>query len=364
MAPGAGQPGLSTDVVQDWKRLLSESISSPEELLDYHRDLNREDLDLLGETFALRVNPYYLSLIQERGDPIWKQAIPDIRELDEKGYEDPLGEEKDSPVPGLCHRYPDRVLFYVSHTCAMYCRFCTRKRKVSKSNSANRAQLQMGFDYIWNHPEVRDVVLSGGDPLMLADGTIEHILTSLRAIPHVEIIRIGTRVPVTLPQRVTPELCNMLKRYHPIYVNTHFNHPREITEQSRRACGLLADAGIPLGNQSVLLRGVNDDPETMKKLVQGLLAIRVRPYYIYLIDLIKGGGHFRTSVRKGIEIIESLRGHTSGLAVPTLVIDAPGGGGKIPIAPETIVSFDETEIVVRNYEGRLFRYPSHPPDEE
>lgn len=360
MAPSAAHNSLSAQSMNDWRQLLAESITSPQELADFDRDLDREELERLDERFAVRVNPYYLGLIRERGDPIWKQAIPDIRELEETGLDDPLDEEKDSPVPGLCHRYPDRVLFYVSNTCATYCRFCTRKRKVSDSSSTNMAQLRRGLEYIGRHPQIRDVVLSGGDPLILSDVAIEHILAAVRAIPHVEIIRIGTRMPVTLPQRITPELCAMLKRYHPLYVNTHFNHPREITAESARACALLADAGIPLGNQSVLLRGVNDDPETMRSLVHGLVAIRVKPYYIYQIDLIKGGRHFRTPVRKGLEIIEALRGHTSGLAVPTLVIDAPGGGGKIPIAPETIVSFDDEEIVVRNYKGDLYRYPSHP----
>jgi lysine 2,3-aminomutase len=347
--------------VRGWRRLLAESITSPRDLIDYRDDLDREELDRLSEQFALRVNPYYLGLIKDRGDPIWKQAIPDIRELEDSGMEDPLGEEKDSPVPGLTHRYPDRVLFYVSHTCAMYCRFCTRKRKVARSESVQKTQIEKGLEYIRRHTEIRDVVLSGGDPLMLSDAALERILRGVRAIPHVEIIRIGTRMPVTLPHRVTGDLCAMLKRYHPLFVNTHFNHPREITPESTRACTLMADAGIPLGNQSVLLRGVNDDVETMKKLVQGLLTIRVRPYYIYQIDLIKGGGHFQTSVQKGLEIIEALRGHTSGLAVPTLVIDAPGGGGKIPIAPESIVSFDDKEIVVRNFRGQQYRYPSHPP---
>jgi lysine 2,3-aminomutase len=244
----------------------------------------------------------------------------------------------------------------------MYFRFCTRKRKVSRTGSARSGQLEAGLDYIRGNPEIRDVVISGGDPLLLSNAKIGDILAQVRAIPHVEIIRVGTRVPVTLPQRITSELCAILKRHHPLYVNTHFNHPREITPQSARACGMLADAGIPLGNQSVLLRGVNDDVETMKELVQRLLTIRVRPYYIYQIDLVRGSAHLRTSVQTGLDIIRALRGHTSGLAVPTLVIDAPGGGGKVPIAPETVVSFDDDEIVVRNYQGRTFRYPSHPPD--
>jgi lysine 2,3-aminomutase len=308
----------------------------------------------------MRINPYYLSLIRERGDPIWLQAVPDLRELHSDGMEDPLAEESSSEVPGVVHRYPDRVLFYVCHECAMYCRFCTRKRKVGDARSIGDAQRERGLDYIRRHVEVRDVVVSGGDPLLLSDETIEGLLSDLRRIPHVEIIRIGTRVPVTLPQRITGDLCEVLRRHHPLYVNTHFNHPREITDEAARACGMLADAGIPLGNQSVLLRGVNDDARTMRDLVQRLLAIRVRPYYIYQMDLTSGTQHFRTSVRCGLRIIRALRGHTTGMAVPTLVIDAPGGGGKIPIAPETIVSMNDHEVVLRNYKGKIYRYPSHP----
>jgi lysine 2,3-aminomutase len=362
-AAGRARRRLRTGAPDDWRALLAASLTSPRDLAAALPELDPRELQRLDRRFAVRVNPYYLSLIRSPGDPIWRQAIPDICELDEDGYEDPLGEEADSPVPGISHRYPDRVLFCVSSVCAMYCRFCTRKRKVSRKDALTDKDFQQGLAYIRDHPEIRDVLLSGGDPLMHGDARLESILAGVRAIPHVQIIRIGTRIPVTLPQRVTPELCAMLARYHPLYINTHFNHPREITPEAARACRLLADAGIPLGNQSVLLRKVNDDAVTMTRLVQGLLMIRVRPYYIYLMDLVRGGRHFRTSVRRGLEIIGALRGHTSGLAVPTLVIDAPGGGGKIPIAPETIVSLDEREVVLRNYKGDIYRYPSHPHSE-
>jgi lysine 2,3-aminomutase len=344
----------------DWRALLGESVTTPEALADA-LDLDLAELRRIDERFCFGINPYYLSLIRERGDPIWLQAVPDVRELDSTGMEDPLAEESDSPVPGLVHRYPDRVLFYVSHACSMYCRFCTRKRKVADPLSTSDDQRRLGIEYIRAHPEIRDVIISGGDPLMLPDEKIYDILSELRAVPSVEIIRIGTRMPVALPQRVTEELCSILRRHHPLYINTHFNHPREITEESTRACEMLANAGIPLGNQSVLLRGVNDDPGTMLELVRKLLAIRVRPYYIYMVDLATGIQHFRTPVSRGLEIIDALRGHTSGIGVPTLVVDAPGGGGKIPIAPETIVSMDDHEVVLRNYRDKIYRYPTHPP---
>jgi lysine 2,3-aminomutase len=347
------------EIAADWRQLLCESIRTPDEL-PRRFQLDVEEMRRVHECFPMRVNPYYLSLIREPGDPIWKQAVPDPSELDGSGLVDPLAEERDSPVPGLVHRYPDRVLFYVSHECAMYCRFCTRKRKVSDPHSTCDEQCERGLDYIRRHKEVRDVIVSGGDPLMLPDERIDALLSALRTIKHVEIIRIGTRMPVTLPQRITPELCAILQRYHPLYINTHFNHPREITAESSRACAMLADAGIPLGNQTVLLRGVNDDPRTMLRLVRRLLTIRVKPYYIYQIDLGLGTEHFRTSVQCGLRIIRALRGHTSGMAVPTLVIDAPGGGGKIPIAPESVISMDDDEIVLRNYRGRTYRYPTHP----
>lgn len=346
---------------EDWRRLVRETISSPDELcrrLDIK--VNIEEFRQVHNKFPLRINPYYLSLIREKGDPIWKQAVPDLNELDDLGTDDPLAEEEDSPVHNITHRYPDRVLFYVSSVCAMYCRFCTRKRKVGDPDSLYENGIELGLDYIRQHTEIRDVVVSGGDPLMLSDNRIEYILDRLRKIKHIEIIRIGSRVPVTLPQRVTEKLCGVLKKYHPLFLNTHFNHPQEITPESKNACRMLADAGIPLGNQSVLLRGVNDKPIVMKKLMQGLLRLRIKPYYIYQADLVRGTGHFQTSVQKGLDIIRALRGHTSGLAVPHYVIDAPGGGGKIALIPNPVVSSDKNRIVLRNYEGNRFAYPCLP----
>jgi lysine 2,3-aminomutase len=271
---------------------------------------------------------------------------------------DPCGEDHDMPVPGLVHRYPDRVLFLVTDRCASYCRYCTRSRVVS---GVGEQELELDFDraidYLKKHTEVRDVLLSGGDALLLSDKKLGDLLGRLRAIDHIEFLRIGSRVPIFLPQRITPELCAMLKQYHPLWMSVHVNHPKELTSEVRDALGHLADAGIPLGNQSVLLRGVNDDPAVMKTLVQKLLRCRVRPYYIYQCDLIKGSSHLRTSVSKGIEIIESLRGHTSGYAVPQYVIDGPGGGGKIPINPNYVVARRPDRIVLRNYKGDIFEYP-------
>lgn len=314
----------------------------------------------------MAITPYYASLIDPSDEncPIRLQAVPRGYEAEIKPWEsvDPLDEELDSPVKGLVHRYPDRVLFLVTEQCSMYCRHCTRRRVVGVTDRvASEEELQAAFDYIRAHSEVRDVLVSGGDPFTLSDARLEHIVRSLRAIPHVEIIRIGTRVPVVMPQRVTEELASMLAKYHPLYVNVHFNHPKEITPESSRACAILADHGIPLGNQTVLLRGVNNCPKVMKDLVQGLLRIRVRPYYIYQCDLTWGLDHFRTTIAEGLEIMEALRGHTSGLAVPTYVVDAPGGGGKIPLAPNYIVSMSEGTVVVRNYEGVLsaYREPSY-----
>jgi len=347
--------------MEDWQCLLKKSITSIDELSKYFDEDNFSEIDKVLQKYPMLVNPYYLSLIKEKDDPIWKQAIPDIRELkDYGGMEDPLNEEVDSPVQNLTHRYPDRVLLLVSQQCATYCRFCTRKRKVGSKHLVSSKTIEKGIEYIKEHSEIRDVILSGGDPLLLSDEIIDNILKSLKAIPHVEIIRIGTRVPCTLPQRITEKLCQILKKYHPIYINTHFNHPDEVTSESKLACELLADAGIPLGNQTVLLKGVNDKPEVMKKLMQKLLTIRVKPYYLYQADLVMGTGHFRTSVESGLEIIHSLRGYTSGLCVPHFVIDAPSGGGKIALLPESIVDFDDKEIAIKNYKGEIYKYPSHP----
>ena len=340
-----------------WQEMLRQSVDSGKDLVErfgFEKDL----ADRLNKLFHIRVNPYYLSLIRYPGDPIWLQCIPEAVELEDKGaLEDPLNEEGDSPVPSITHRYPDRVLFLVTSQCSMYCRFCTRKRKVSDSTKINSKWIQDGVDYIAAHPEIRDVVLSGGDPLMVTDYVLERILSSLRAIPHVEIIRLGTKMPCVLPQRITPKLVKMLKKYHPIYVNTHFNHPWECTPEAEKACALLADAGCPVGNQAVLMKGVNDDADVMLDLHRKLLKMRVRPYYIYQADLTKGTNHFRTPVRKGLEIMDKLRGHTSGLAVPYYVIDAPGGGGKIPLLPQYVLGRNGKDIILRNFKYEIYTYP-------
>ena len=329
--------------MEEWKRLVRDTVDTPEKLAAA-LDVDLEKMRKIHEEFPIRINPYYLSLIEEVGDPIWKQVVPDTKELLVTGVEDPLHEEEDSEVANVTHRYPDRVLFYVNYMCPIYCRFCTRKRKVGDPDSIPDDNTERGLQYLREHAEVRDVIISGGDPLMLTDRKIDYIVGGLRAINHIEIIRIGSRVPVTLPQRITPELCAILKKHHPFYINTHFNHPREITPETTEACGMLADAGIPLGNQAVLLKGVNDDPDVMVELMKKLLAIRVKPYYIYQADLVVGTDHFRTSIKKGLEIIAALRGHISGLGVPHYVVDAPGGGGKIALLPDPVVSFDDDEI--------------------
>jgi lysine 2,3-aminomutase len=322
------------------------------------RNKLRQTLD----KFPLSLNPYYLSLIDTAdyaNDPIYLQSVPMPSELTMSQYEmsDPLAEDKDSPVPFLTHRYPDRVLLHVSNICAMYCRHCTRKRKVGDSDSIPAFnELEPALDYIRKHPAIRDVLLSGGDPLMLSDKAIEAILAKVRAINHVEIIRIGSRMPVVLPYRISADLVNILKRYQPLYLNTHFNHPRELTRSSQEALSRLTDNGIVLGNQSVLLAGINDCPRIIRKLCHELLRHRVRPYYLYQCDLSEGLAHFRTPVGKGIEILESMIGHTSGLAIPTYVIDAPGGGGKIPVMPNYLISWSTNKVILRNYEGVITTY--------
>lgn len=347
----------------DWKWQVRNRVETLEELKQYIT-LTREEEEGVKQclkTFRMAITPYYLSLIDlsDPLDPIRKQAIPQEAELYFAPEEDadPLHEEVDSPVKGLTHRYPDRVLMLITDQCAAYCRHCTRRRFVGQTDQAMSGdQIDACIDYIRNHPEVRDVLLSGGDAFLRSDENLEYIISSLRAIEHVEIIRIGTRTPVVMPQRVTPELCNMLKKYHPIWVNVHFNTPNEITGESARACAMLADAGIPLGNQSVLLSGVNDCVHVMTKLVHDLVRIRVRPYYIYVCDLSQGLSHFRTPVSKGIEIIEALRGHTSGYCVPTFVVDAPGGGGKIPVMPNYVLSQTPRKVILRNFEGVITTY--------
>ncbi|MDO3378575.1 KamA family radical SAM protein [Geoalkalibacter halelectricus] len=348
--------------METWQKILQASLTRPADVTRRF-GIDPAPLEAVAAEYPMRINPYYLSLIKEVNDSIWRQAVPAAEELqDGVCPADPLEEENQSPVPNLVHRYPDRVLFLVCSECAMYCRFCTRKRKVGGENmQITRETIEGGLDYIRNHAEIRDVILSGGDPLLLADEKLDGILKALRAIPHVEIIRIGSRVPVVLPQRITPALVRVLRKYHPLYLNTHFNHPDEITEQAVKACARLADAGIPLGNQSVLLRGVNDDPAVMKRLMQKLLTIRVRPYYLYQADMVRGTNHFRTSVEEGLEIIRALRGHSSGLGVPAYVIDAPGGGGKIPLLPDYLQSLGE-EVVLKNYLGDTYRYANVAPE--
>jgi lysine 2,3-aminomutase len=339
-----------------WQKILQKSLTSAKEISE-HFDIPLADVEKIQDNFDIKINPYYLSLIKEKDDPIYKQVVPDLRELEDNGlFSDPLSEDRDSPVKSIVHRYPDRCLFLVSHDCASFCRFCTRKRKVGDPTQINPKFIDEGIDYIEQHPEIRDVIMSGGDPLLLSDDWLKYILHKLRRIPHVEIIRIGTRVPCFLPQRITTKLANTLKKFHPLYMNVHFNHPDELTPTAVKALGKLVDAGIPLGCQTVLLKGVNDDPEVMKKLMQKLLLARVRPYYIYQADYVFGTEHFRTRVEKGLEIIQAIRGWTSGLAVPHFVIDSPGGGGKIPLLPEYVVNISDEEVVLRNYQGKIFRY--------
>ncbi|MGD8386855.1 MAG: lysine 2,3-aminomutase [Desulfobacteraceae bacterium] len=348
---------------RDWKWQFRNTIRDIETLKKIIRIDEREqqDLEKVLQTFKMSITPYYASLMDReyaRGS-VRLQGVPSIQELayDPDDQEDPLHEDVDSPVPGITHRYPDRVLFLVTRICSMYCRHCTRRRLVgSQDDHLSRDHMEKAFQYIEEHEEIRDILLSGGDPLVLDDGPLEEILKRLREIEHVEIIRIGSRTPVVLPYRITDELVAMLRKFHPLYLNTHFNHPSEITQDSREACARLADAGIPLGNQTVLLRDVNDCPYIMKKLVHELLMIRVKPYYIYQCDLSRGIAHFRTSITKGMEIIENLRGHTTGMAVPTFVVDAPGGGGKIPVMPNYILSQGDRRLVLRNYEGVITTY--------
>ena len=361
-------PEVTDEQWSDWKWQVKNRIVNLEQLRKYIRLTPEEEEGVAQSLKMLRmaITPYYLSLIDPEDPfcPIRKQAIPTIAETHraEADLLDPLHEDEDSPVPGLTHRYPDRVLFLITDQCSMYCRHCTRRRFAGqKDHESSADRIQAAIDYIARTPQVRDVLLSGGDALMVSDERLESIIKRLREIPHVEIIRIGTRVPVVCPQRITPELVAMLRKYHPIWLNTHFNHPNEITAESIAACERMADAGIPLGNQSVLLRGVNDCVHIMKDLVQKLVRMRVRPYYIYQCDLSMGLEHFRTPVSKGIEIMEGLRGHTSGYAVPTFVVDAPGGGGKTPVMPTYIISQSPGRIVLRNYEGVITTY-TEPAD--
>lgn len=342
-----------------WQQMVRDSIHTVDQLVEKF-GIDKSAAEKLDKFFQARINPYYLGLIQYPGDPIWKQCVPDVLELEDiESEEDPLREDAMSPVPNITHRYPDRALFLVSSQCGLYCRFCTRKRKVGDHDKISMKNLESAFKYLEQHTEIRDVIVSGGDPLMLTDKMLEKILQRLRKIEHIEIIRIGTKMPCVLPQRITPKLCDMLKKYHPIYINTHFNHPWEITPESSKACEMLADAGCPVGNQLVLMKGVNDDSETVKSLMQKLLKIRVRPYYMYMADETKGSSHYHTSVETGLEIIENLRGHTSGLAIPHFVIDAPGGGGKVPLLPNYILHKDDEKVILRNFKHKIYVYKNH-----
>ena len=362
---------VSLEQWNDWHWQVANRITSLEQLKQVIELTTEEEEGVRQclQTLRMAITPYYATLIdpEDQNCPIRKQAVPTGLELHRAGSDlaDPLHEDVDSPVEGLTHRYPDRVLLLLTDQCSMYCRHCTRRRLAGVTDrSRTLSQIDQAIEYVRNTPVVRDVVLSGGDALLVSDETIEYVLQKLREIPHVEIIRFGSRVPVVMPQRITPELCRILAKYHPIFVNTHFNHPSEITAESTAACARLADAGVPLGNQSVLLKGINDCPRVLKELNQGLLKIRVRPYYLYQCDLSQGIEHFRTPVSAGLQAIEYLRGHTTGLAVPTFCIDAPGGGGKIPVMPQYLISQAPGRVVLRNFEGGVYTYtePHHQID--
>jgi lysine 2,3-aminomutase len=346
--------------MERWQDILQQSLTTVDELVERFgvENIDRAAVEQAIDKFNLRITPAALAQIKKPGDPFWTQYIPDPQENEVvDGIVDSLDEDGDSPVPNLTHRYPDRVLFLVSPVCATYCRFCTRRRKVGDPEKIPLNQFEGAFKYLREHTEVRDVILSGGDPFMLSDRRIEFFLKTLRDIPHIEIIRIHTRMPSHLPQRITPELCDVIKKYHPIYINVHFNHPDELTPEATKALGMLADAGAPLGSQTVMAKGVNDDPIVMRTLMQKLVRARVKPYYLYQADVVAGAEHFRTGLETGLEMIKAIRGWTSGLAVPHFVIDAPGGGGKIPILPEYVESVTDEEVVLRNYQGEIFRYP-------
>ena len=356
-------PNVTDEQWNDWKWQVKNRIETYEQLSQYFTfsDEEAEGIKKALAKFRMAITPYYLSLIDPNDpyDPIRRQAIPQGAECNiaPADLNDPLHEDEDSPAPGLTHRYPDRVLFLITDMCSMYCRHCTRRRFAGQKDDESPSQrIEKCLEYIEKTPQVRDVLLSGGDALMVSDQKLEYIIGRLRKIPHVEIVRIGSRTPVVCPQRITPELCEMLTKYHPIWLNTHFNHPNEFTPEAEQALSRLANAGIPLGNQTVLLRGVNDCVHIMKKLMHELVRNRVRPYYIYQCDLSMGLEHFRTPVSKGIEIIENLRGHTSGYAVPTFVVDAPGGGGKTPVMPQYVISQSPDKVILRNFEGVITTY--------
>ncbi|MFM8471059.1 MAG: KamA family radical SAM protein [Limisphaerales bacterium] len=359
--PWAGVPDADWS---DWKWQLKHRITTIEQLEQFLPTLTRKERAgaiLSRSKLAMAITPHFFNLIDPHDEncPIRWQMIPRLEETNTAPWEmsDPCGEDSHSPVPGLVHRYPDRVLFLGTDRCAAYCRYCTRSRLVSNASGYDfHPEFDRQIDYLARHTEIRDVLLSGGDPLLFSDEKLEYLLSRLRALKHIEFLRIGTRIPLVLPQRITPELCAMLRQFHPLFISVHTNHPRELTTEVRDALGRLADAGVPLGNQSVLLRHVNDDPVVMKALVQKLLICRVRPSYVYQCDLIAGSAHLRSSVRRGLDVMKSLRGHTTGYAVPQYVIDAPGGGGKVPVNPDYVLSRNADRVVLRNFEGKVFEY--------
>jgi lysine 2,3-aminomutase len=357
-------PLTNAELWNDWRWQLRNSFTSLEGLQNI-MELTEDEvyaINKLKNRLPLRISPHFASLIYDSapGDPLRRTVIPSGDELiiTEVEKSDPLNEMESSPVPGIVHRYPDRALFTVTQFCSSYCRYCTRSHSVGKLGHLTKGEWDRAFEYLREHTEIRDVIISGGDPLTMNDDKLEYLLSNLRSIKHIEMLRIGTKVPVVLPQRINKNLVNMLHKYHPLYMSLHFTHPDEITAETKKACEMLADAGIPLGSQTVLLKGINDNPAVMKLLMQKLLAIRVRPYYLYQCDLIPGSSHFRTTIEKGIEIIENLRGHTSGYAVPQFVVDAPGGGGKIPILPDYVVESGPDKWVLRNYKRNNYTYPN------
>ncbi|NOY68426.1 MAG: KamA family radical SAM protein [Deltaproteobacteria bacterium] len=340
-----------------WRRILSASLVSPQDIAD-RLGIGSSMIEPVTARYPARINPYYLSLIESKGDSLWRQAVPDPAELKDRVFKesDPLSEAGQSPVAGLIHRYPDRVLFMVSDKCAMYCRYCMRKRIVGGGKGAGDVDIGKGLDYISRTPRVREVILSGGDPLMADDAGLDKLLSRISRIEHVEVIRIHTRMPCTLPFRITSDLVRILGAHAPLYVNIQFNHPDELTDEAKKACAMLADAGIPLGCQTVLLAGVNDDIKTMTALMTGLLAARIRPYYIHHPDPVQGTAHFTVPLKKGLEIMDALRGNISGMGVPNYMIDLPGGGGKVPLLPQYVLERTEEKLVVRNFENQIFEY--------
>ncbi len=360
-------PSATQEQWEDWHWQLQNRITNLEQLKQMIELTDEEEKGIRASRgrLSMAITPYFASLIdaQRPNCPLRRQSVPTIRESYISPYDliDPCGEDKDSPVAGIVHRYPDRVLLLATDQCATYCRHCTRRRLIDpKEHIVSPTKLQAAYDDIKSNRRIRDVLISGGDPLMLSDEILEEMIANIRQIPHIEFLRIGTRLPVTLPQRITESLVSMLKKYAPIWMSIHFNHPREITRRTKKACDMLTDNGIPLGSQTVLLKGINDRPYIMKKLMHELLKLRIRPYYIYQCDLARGISHFRTPISVGINIMEKLRGFTSGYAVPTYVVDGPGGGGKIPVAPNYVISQAKNLFVLRNYEGKMYTYREEP----